>query len=330
MSVEGCYGDEGFDLGGAADDDKIRLVSLKSWRFSCVNEEQSFSGLLTHLDRSQSGLRLAEAGNGEADAVLRSGCIALPHKLRNGDRTFSWYRGPLVPGGVADRLSSPVRAADKLIRYNASNGLFDVSYAAAWELERLLPLQSKAFSTALYQWKRMHKQNEQAARQAEAHPDLPVQAAAHPADLPETLSSWFGRASLLEGVPFDYLVPDERMLSREAIRFFRVDPFWVDCLLDGVLETLDIHLKLEAPHFGFEPASGGFKKTLRAADGTLDEHKVIDEIPWRGKPQERVADISKLAGAIKSESDPSEAMNSARFALEMIEGAEKVRLLRAG
>jgi hypothetical protein len=37
----------------------------------------------------------------------------------------------------------------------------------------------------------------------------------------------------LEGIPFGYLVPDERMLSIESLRFSYVDPLWVECLLDG-------------------------------------------------------------------------------------------------
>jgi hypothetical protein len=51
--------------------------------------------------------------------------------------------------------------------------------------------------------------------------------------LPEDLSKWLGRLRLLKGVPFNYLVPDERMLPPESIRFFYLDMNWVDSLLDG-------------------------------------------------------------------------------------------------
>jgi hypothetical protein len=51
--------------------------------------------------------------------------------------------------------------------------------------------------------------------------------------LPDAVSAWFESLRKLEGVPFDYLVPDERMLPLESIRFFRVDNKWVGCLLDG-------------------------------------------------------------------------------------------------
>jgi hypothetical protein len=38
---------------------------------------------------------------------------------------------------------------------------------------------------------------------------------------------------LLHGVPFNYLIPDERMLPPESIRFFHLDPDWIDCFMQG-------------------------------------------------------------------------------------------------
>lgn len=52
-------------------------------------------------------------------------------------------------------------------------------------------------------------------------------------DLPTGISSWLGRLKLLYGVPLNYLVPDERMLPPESIRFFYIDPNWIKALLDG-------------------------------------------------------------------------------------------------
>ncbi|HEX2094724.1 MAG TPA: hypothetical protein VHG28_20135 [Longimicrobiaceae bacterium] len=45
--------------------------------------------------------------------------------------------------------------------------------------------------------------------------------------------AWLTRLHLLYGVPFNYLVPDERMLPVESLRFFQLDPNWMDVLLDG-------------------------------------------------------------------------------------------------
>lgn len=54
-------------------------------------------------------------------------------------------------------------------------------------------------------------------------------------DLPEDLADWLARLALLAGVPFNYLVPDEAMLPPESIRFFYLDPNWIEALVDGAL-----------------------------------------------------------------------------------------------
>ena len=254
VSVEGRYKYEGkhavFDHRGAQDGDSIRLVSLKSWRFTCADKENSFTALLKHLKRS-SPLRLPDpewSGTGSAtdgmayreirdarDAARRylaMGCVPLPHAMRQGNKTVSWYRGPLVPGkNTTAEFSLPIRSADELVYYDDTYAMFDVSYAAAWELGRLLALQSKSFSTSLYRWKRSHAWKIKDADTQLTH--LPFGGPTADLELPETVRSWFENLTLLEGVPFHYLVPDERMLPFESIRFFQVDPIWVECLVDG-------------------------------------------------------------------------------------------------
>lgn len=49
------------------------------------------------------------------------------------------------------------------------------------------------------------------------------------------LVDWLARLSLLQGVPFNYLVPDEAMLPPESIRFFYIDSNWIAALTDGAM-----------------------------------------------------------------------------------------------
>ena len=51
--------------------------------------------------------------------------------------------------------------------------------------------------------------------------------------IPLEMQVWLSRLSLLYGVPFNYLVPDEDMLPVESIRFFYIDSNWIESLLDG-------------------------------------------------------------------------------------------------
>ena len=190
------------------------------------------------------------------------------------------------------------------MRYNPDTGMFDQSYAAAWQLGQLLALNSKQFSVGLYNWKRTNQLNtvQQAEQQAlqsalsgtisqtsgdgEATQDNWVKKGVFdklksrgnqlfsqsspqssqssattklttsslsslklsetmtdsgkitaldstPPQLPDYLNTWLGKLVLLSGVPFNYLVPDERMLPVESIRFFQLDMNWINCLIDG-------------------------------------------------------------------------------------------------
>jgi hypothetical protein len=49
----------------------------------------------------------------------------------------------------------------------------------------------------------------------------------------DRVSAWLAKLSLLGSVPFSYLVPDPRMLPAESVRFFYVDPGWIDALVAG-------------------------------------------------------------------------------------------------
>jgi hypothetical protein len=51
--------------------------------------------------------------------------------------------------------------------------------------------------------------------------------------LPDDLATTLAELRLLCGIPYNYLVPDERMLPPESIRFFHLDMDWVNALIDG-------------------------------------------------------------------------------------------------
>jgi hypothetical protein len=66
--------------------------------------------------------------------------------------------------------------------------------------------------------------------------------------LPPYLEMFLAHLRLLIGVPFDYLVPDARLLPDESIRFFYVDRSWTDRLVDGALAVGKIGTREQAHH----------------------------------------------------------------------------------
>ena len=240
VSLEGLYDDDGFIYNSENDDQLIRFVSLKNWSFSCLDEEQSFSGLLNNLDRGvvadisytgQGTLRMPY--NSEVETYLKKGNVPLGHYFRKGSKSVSWFHGPLVPAENTDEIELPINAADQLMRYNSVDGIFDVSYAAAWELGRALALKSRAFSISLYNWKRSYAQQQKQLEQQVLYDYLPGVSASPTVEIPDTVKNWFKKINYLEGIPFSYLVSDERLLPKESIRFFYLDQLWMECLLDG-------------------------------------------------------------------------------------------------
>jgi hypothetical protein len=57
------------------------------------------------------------------------------------------------------------------------------------------------------------------------------------AAMPDRLYNWLLDLRLLRNLPLSYLVPDSALLPAESIRFFHVDPTWVDRVIDGVFSA---------------------------------------------------------------------------------------------
>lgn len=271
---------EGMDVhlaeGSAPTEGKIRLASLHNWSFDAVNEPESFASVFEAVgsDATAIGLPMPAApANADVARAIGLGYVGLNHALRDGGRTVSWYRGPLAPNPVKRTMPQflPIGTADAALRYDPSIGMLDASYAVAWQLGRLMALQSKDFSTQLFAWK--HGLRRAAVDQAEhdlldqriaVDSDGPAFArrdqtagavkallksllstgaiAALPApppspvpdeSLPEPVTQWLRRLETLHGVPFRYLIAFVGLLPKEAIRFFHLDRNWTDALLDG-------------------------------------------------------------------------------------------------
>ncbi|MEO8193521.1 MAG: hypothetical protein ABI681_06695 [Gemmatimonadales bacterium] len=55
--------------------------------------------------------------------------------------------------------------------------------------------------------------------------------------VPDSLRNWLARLRLLYGIPFNYLVPDSRLLPVESVRFFYIDRNFTDRLVDGAVSV---------------------------------------------------------------------------------------------
>jgi hypothetical protein len=210
----------------------------------------NFHELLTHLEYGFSALSVP---NGLNSSLAETGSLCLPnHKLSQNPITTeqvetetvtlggeykiaptqSWYRGPLVGAPVdltglskfplnESSIKSSIRAED----FNLTvNGVTDLTYAAAFELGRLTALDDVIFSTAFYRWK-----NQTAVLSRSENPPHPL----NPLDNFKTLKDQFDAWKKLKGIPYRYLLAEPNLLPAESIRYFYLDPYWVNAFICG-------------------------------------------------------------------------------------------------
>lgn len=152
------------DWQGAA---MVRLCSLANWTFTCLPDPgETFAELMRDLrdteDHSQYLLRppyrqpTATLADTPADArqTLDLGYLPMPYQTLQGEYSFAFYRGPLAPV-VPPRFDDdpPLGSASAAVVYNDQWGIFDMSYAVAFQTGRLMALSDRAFAGTVLQWR---------------------------------------------------------------------------------------------------------------------------------------------------------------------------------
>lgn len=231
---------------------RVRLVTLGSWSFVCdAAGQDTFGGLMQRLRNNAAVFGvppLKQGGDAYVNGALTRGYVPVDYQPLESTSAFAWYRGPLSPLVTKALGQPPFRRADAALVYDDKKGLFDVSYAAAWQLGRLLALASPAFTKGLRLFVEHSHNAAEFARQVKEFVELHRSAfkglkerPPEPGDeriaIADDLIEWLARAVMLYPVPFNYLVPHPALLPQESLRFFYLDNNWVDALVDGALSV---------------------------------------------------------------------------------------------
>lgn len=122
--------------------DIVRLVSLHRFNvFSVHDNSETFAGLIEGLSRNTGII-----GYDRTNEVLKRCYVPKRHSTRTGETTYSLYRSPLIPYENRRIDTDSAHTADGRLIYDSERGIFDVSYAAAFQMGRLIALKRKADS----------------------------------------------------------------------------------------------------------------------------------------------------------------------------------------
>ncbi len=255
VSVEGLEKLINTPSGQSSPAPRLRLIVLANWSFVCDSAgRDSFAGLMEQLrtNATQFGFTLpAPSGNEDVNQAFAKGYVPLDYRPLDSAPAFAWYRGPLSPQTRRPMPQPAIKLADAALIFDEHTGVMDVSYAAAWELGRLLALGSPAFTKGLRLFVEQSQNAAELARQIEDFVELHRGSSggdeAEPKDeqvaMADDLVEWLARLVLLYPIPFHYLVPHPWLLPPESVRFFHLDDNWVAALVDGALSIAVTALK---------------------------------------------------------------------------------------
>ena len=233
----------------------VRLICLKSWQFNCTTDKPTLKGRLLSNAFTFEPLCVPKLNTDKTSAdspfekIRLMSYAALPYHLRWGDKAHTLYHGPLVASAASnviidivddnDAKKSPhaPASADGLVRILKNERIFDVSLAAAWQLGQMLMLRDQSVAMEYFSWRRRDAQlrAKEDTWAADGHLHLGDNSETGLTDLPKNVQDWCQKRLKLHGLPFEYIVPDARMLPENSLRIFRIHETWMQCLLSGAL-----------------------------------------------------------------------------------------------
>jgi hypothetical protein len=131
-----------------------RFPVLAHWEFSCSEESGDFAGYMNHLDVGLLGTAPIDDPRARVVPVSPTGHVSIEHTDRRGNSGRAWYRAPLTPSKITrEPAGQPYHVADQARRVG-TDGREDLSYAAAFEVGRLLAMSDLQYLRALRLWVR--------------------------------------------------------------------------------------------------------------------------------------------------------------------------------
>lgn len=184
VSIENV--DATIQVGLSGPSDRVAMVSLFSWTYACIPDSADFATTMEALATAAQPLRAPDQSLdaliarivAEKDAARITGMSALYSRLEHGytlsrwrdslgEESMAFMRGPLVPKHLNSQPQDPPNTAPpphlpggnswpvtsmtgkNYMIFDKGVGVFDVTYAAAWSLGKLMAISDGTFTAAL-------------------------------------------------------------------------------------------------------------------------------------------------------------------------------------
>lgn len=209
---------------------------------------KTLKGLLHELEIQAFKTNLVTE-NEAANRLFNLAKVPLEHQLKGGGKMVSWYQGPFVnrkysfdlEAFIKNNTASPGNYlpdhADRLILFNEDTKMYDMTYAAAWQLGRLMIMNDNKVLQALKKWKYDLSLNELIEEQNHTTHLMKLPADDSVYEIPAILCNYVAGFLKFENFPLYYLFPHADLSTGESCKYFKIDNSWLLAFLFGIFST---------------------------------------------------------------------------------------------
>lgn len=170
--------------------------------------------------------------------------VPLEHQLKAGGKIISWYQGPFTNWNYSFDLKKwsddkewkhlPDHQ-DYLNLFNEDTGMYDMTYAAAWQLGRLKIMNDNKVFQELKKWK-YELELHNLVMEQNKYSHLPSLEVPQPS-VPDALSNYVAELIQFRNFPIYYLLPHMDLSTEESIKYFKIDNSWILSFLFGIFSA---------------------------------------------------------------------------------------------
>ncbi|MGO4710049.1 hypothetical protein AB4Y90_13220, partial [Chryseobacterium sp. 2TAF14] len=170
--------------------------------------------------------------------------VPVEHQLKAGGKIVSWYQGPFTNWNYSFNLENLLKEKewtdipdhqDYLNLFNDDTKMLDMTYAAAWQLGRLMIMNDNKVLQELKKWKNeLELYNLLKEQNRFSH--LPNLATLVP-DIPDLLLNYVTELIRFRNFPVYYLLPHADLSTEESIKYFKIDNSWILAFLYGIFSA---------------------------------------------------------------------------------------------